>query len=74
MVWETSRVSTVRADRFTEPVGAEIRYLLAASGATINDNREATNDATMLSATARTQVSVLAGRLTRDLPCPSPVH
>ena len=31
--------------------GAEIRYLLAASGATINDNREATNDATMMSAT-----------------------
>ena len=24
--------------------------------------------------TERTQVSVLAGRLTRDLPCPSPVH
>ena len=32
-------------------MGAEIRYLLAASGATINDNREATNDATMTSAT-----------------------
>ena len=31
---------------------AEIRYLLAASGATINDNREAINDATMMSATS----------------------
>ena len=31
---------------------AEIRYLLAASGATINDNREAVNDATMTSATS----------------------
>ena len=33
-------------------MGAEIRYLLAASGATINDNREAINDATMMSATS----------------------
>ena len=33
-------------------MGAEIRYLLAASGATINDNREAINDATMTSATS----------------------